>query len=80
MSRIEHLTYNAENDQYICPDSLTLTYQYIRRSKSANDYEIQKRVFCNESCSGCPYREQCHRSKHDQRTVKVSHTFEALGS
>ena len=75
---VERLTYDAGKDQYICPDGRPLTYQYTSRSKSANGYEIQKKVYQNESCAGCPYREQCHKSKYDQRTVKVSHTFESL--
>ena len=76
--KVEHLSYDEENDQYICPDSRALTYQYTSKSKSANGYEIQKKVYRNDSCSDCPYREQCHKSKYDQRTVKVSHTFESL--
>ena len=76
--KVEHLPYDAEQDQYICPDGRALTYQYTSRSPSANGYEIQKRVYRNESCKGCPYRKQCHKSKNDQRTVKVSHTFESL--
>ena len=78
MFRVEHLTYDVKNDQYVCPDGRALTYQYTSKSKSANGYEIQKRVYRNESCAGCPYREQCHKSKYDQRTIKVSHTFESL--
>lgn len=78
MFRVEHLTYDVGNDQYICPDGRALTYQYTSRIKSANGYEIQKSVYRNESCAGCPYREQCHKSKYDQRAIKVSHTFESL--
>ena len=76
--RVEHLTYDEGKDQYICPDGRTLTYQYTSRSKSANGYEILKKVYRNESCAGCPHREQCHKSKDDRRTVKVSQTFESL--
>ena len=76
--RVEHLTYDTDKDKYICPDGRELTYQYTSRSKSANGYEIQKSVYRNESCEGCPHREKCHKSSKDFRTVKVSHTFESF--
>ena len=72
------MTYDAKRDQYLCPDGRALTYRYTSKSISANGYEIQKNVYRNDSCIGCPHREQCHRSKYEQRTVKVSHRFTAL--
>lgn len=76
--RVEHLAYDEESDAYICPNGKALTYQYTGNSKSANGYDIQKRIYRNESCSDCPYRKQCHKSKYDQRTVQVSTTFNEL--
>ena len=52
-----------------------LKYKCIKITKSANGYEIQKNIYQNESCVGCPYREQCHKSKNDYRTIKVSQRF-----
>lgn len=76
--KIEHLIYDEEKDAYICPDGRALTYQYTSNTKSANGYDIQKKVYRNESCAGCPYREQCHKSKYDRRSIQVSHTFDKL--
>lgn len=76
--RVEHMTYDEENDLYICPDGRSLEYQYTRNSVSANGYDIHKRVYQNESCAGCPHRDKCHKSKYDRREIKVSQPFDEL--
>lgn len=73
--RVEHLEYNKEKNIYVCPNGCELKYIYTSKTKSCNGYEIEKDVYRNESCSGCPYRNQCHKSKNDYRTIKVSHRF-----
>lgn len=73
--RVEHLTYDKEKDCYICPDNKELKYIYTSKSKSSNGYEIEKKVYRNESCSGCPYADKCHKSKKGYRTIRVSHGF-----
>ena len=76
--RVEHMTYDEENDLYICPDGRSLDYQYTRNNVSANGYDIHKRVYQNESCAGCPHRDKCHKSKYDRREIKVSQPFDEL--
>ena len=76
--RAEHLTYDKENDRYVCPDGRYLTYQYTRNSVSPNGYDIHKKVYQNETCVGCPHRDKCHKSKYDRREIKVSQTFDEL--
>lgn len=73
--KVEHLCYDAKQDCYVCPNGQELKYIYTSKTKSANGYDIEKKVYRNDSCAGCPYREQCHKSKNDFRTVKVSHKF-----
>ncbi len=73
--RVENMEYNSEKNCYICKNGQELKYIYTQTSKSSNGYEIKKEVYRNESCSGCPYREWCHKSKNDYRTIKVSQKF-----
>lgn len=73
--RVENMQYNSEKNCYICKNDQELKYIYTQTSKSSNGYEIKKEVYRNESCSGCPYREWCHKSKNDYRTIKVSQRF-----
>lgn len=73
--KIEHLEYNSDKNCYICPNGCELKYVYTRKSTSCSGYEISKDIYRNESCSGCPYRNQCHKSKKDYRTIQVSHRF-----
>ena len=72
---VEHLEYNKEKNIYICPNGCELKYIYTSKTTSRNGYEIKKDVYRNASCNGCPYRNQCHKSKNDYRTIKVSRRF-----
>ena len=69
------MEYNQEENCYICKNGQELKYIYTQTSKSSNGYEIKKEVYRNENCSGCPYREKCHKSKNNYRTIKVSQRF-----
>ena len=69
------MKYNKETNSYICKNGQELKYIYTQTTKSANGYEIQKEVYRNESCVSCPYREKCHKSKNDYRTIKTSQRF-----
>lgn len=73
--RVENLKYNSDTNSYICKNEQELKYIYTQTTKSANGYEIQKDIYRNESCAGCPYREKCHKSKNDYRTIKTSQRF-----
>lgn len=73
--RVENMEYNQEENSYICKDGQELKYIYTQTTKSANGYEIKKEVYRNASCSGCPYRDKCHKSQNDYRTIKVSQRF-----
>ena len=73
--RVENMEYNAENNCYICKNGQELKYTYTQTTKSSNGYEIKKEIYRNDSCSGCPYRDKCHKSKKDYRTIKVSQRF-----
>ena len=70
--RPEHMQYDAEADEYICPGKKKLKYIETKKQKTDNGYETSRKVYQCESCEGCPYRNKCHKSQYD-RKIEVSH-------
>ena len=70
--RPEHMQYNAEADEYLCPNNRKLTYRYTSPYKTENGYITDRKMYQCESCEGCPYRKECHTSQYDRR-IRVSH-------
>lgn len=73
--RVEKMAYNKEENYYVCKNGQKLKHVYTKATISTNGYEIKKDIYRNESCVGCPYRDKCHKSKNDYRTIKVSQRF-----
>ena len=74
--RPEHMIYDAEKDEYTCPNGKKLKYIYTKKHITDNNYETNRSVYQCENCEGCPYRENCHKSKED-RIIKISHKLNA---
>ena len=70
--RPEHMHYDAEADEYICPGKKKLKYIETKKQKTDNGYETSRKVYQCESCEGCPYRNKCHKSQSN-RKIEVSH-------
>ena len=70
--RPEHMEYDKEADEYICPNKKRLSYCYTSKYTTENGYVTSRKVYQCESCEGCPYRNECHTSKYDRR-IRVSH-------
>ena len=70
--RPEHMQYDAEADEYVCPAGKKLRYLSTRKYTTDNGYETTRKVYKCESCEGCPYRGKCHTSDGN-RQIKVSH-------
>ena len=68
----EHMQYDSEADEYICPNGKKLKYVYTENLKTDNGYETDRKVYRCESCEGCPFRNKCHKSS-ENRKIKVSH-------
>ena len=73
--RVENMEYDELSDSYICKDGRRLEFKYTQKTTSSNGYVLEKSVYQNESCGGCPYRDRCHKSKNDHRTIRVSKRF-----
>ena len=70
--RPEHMKYDSNTDEYICPNNKKLKYIYTSKYTTDNGYVTSRKVYQCESCEGCPYRNECHTSKYDRR-IRVSH-------
>ena len=73
--RPEHMPYDADRDEYTCPNGKQLRYVYTSSYKTDNGYETSRKVYQCESCEGCPYRSECHTSKSD-RKIRISHKLQ----
>lgn len=74
--RPEHLIYNVEKDEYICPNNKRLTFQRETKYVTENNYETTKYIYQCEDCNGCQFRAQCHKGAKN-REIKVSHKLNA---
>ena len=70
--RPEHMKYDRNADEYICPNNKKLKYIYTSKYTTDNGYATSRKVYQCESCEGCPYKNECHTSKFDRR-IRVSH-------
>lgn len=70
--RPEHMKYDSNTDEYICPNNKKLKYIYTSKYTTDNGYVTSRKVYQCESCEGCSYRNECHTSKYDRR-IRVSH-------
>ena len=70
--RPEHMQYDPNADEYTCPNGKKLKYIYTNSRKTDTGYQRDEKVYQCESCEGCPFRNQCHRS-NENRKIKVSH-------
>ena len=73
--RPEHMQYDADRDEYTCPNGKKLQYAYTSKYTSDNGYETSRKVYKCENCEGCPYRSECHTSRFD-RKIRVSHKLQ----
>ena len=73
--RPEHMAYNAENDEYVCPNNKRLSYIYTSKYTTDNGYQTDRKVYECEDCTGCPHRNECHASQNNRR-IRVSHKLQ----
>ena len=69
---VENMAYNAERDEYTCPDGRKLKFKRESKKTTENGYTVSTRYYSNDKCGRCPHREKCHSSKNGYRTVRVN--------
>lgn len=76
MALRENMTYNAQEDFYICQNDKKLTAKHTGIRKSKSGYESLITYYECESCEGCSYKKTCTRAKAN-RKLQVSKKFVA---
>ena len=74
MALRENMSYDAEADEYICQNGKRLKVVHQGKRKSKSGYESEITYYECESCSGCPHKKNCTRSKGN-RKIQVSKKF-----
>jgi transposase len=69
--RVENWSYDAELDQFTCPEGKRLTYRRTKRDLTANGYPLERQLYECEDCSECPVKAVCTRAAGN-RCVTVS--------
>ena len=81
----ENMTYDAEEDCYICHNGKKIKKTKVRTVKTASGYQREGTHYHCSECDGCPYREKCMPGKNWKKPVEqrykhltVSKEFERL--
>lgn len=73
----DHLKYNKENNEYICPDGRKMKHVGTHKYVTEAGYETIRDYYRCEDCSNCPRAESCKKSEKP-RAIKVSHRLNEL--
>jgi len=65
--RVENWPYDAEGDQFTCPQGRDLRYRGTDEVQTANGYLSQRRVYECADCSRCPVKTQCTHAAGNRR-------------
>jgi transposase len=69
--QIDNMPYDAEQDQFTCPNGKRLIYQSTSKIKTRNHYPTERRIYECEDCQDCPLKSQCTKAKGNRKS-KVS--------
>jgi transposase len=70
----ENMPYDAEKDEYTCPNGKKMRAVYTGKRKSKSDFESETTYYECESCEGCSLRKNCTRAKGN-RKMQLSKEF-----
>jgi len=74
----EHMPYDPTGDFYTCPGGKRLFLQEERTTCNPHGYPSNVKVYVCEDCKGCLLREQCTRSKENNRVMTVNLKLDAF--
>ena len=69
---VENMEYNAEKDEYTCPDGRKLKFRRESTKTTENGYVVSTRYYSNDRCGRCPHKGKCHKAKTGYRTMRVN--------
>ncbi len=70
----ENMAYDAQKDEYTCPNQRKLRAVYTGKRKSKSGFESEITYYECESCEGCKLKKQCTRAKAN-RKMSLSKEF-----
>ena len=83
IGRIENMSYDTENDCYVCKNGKLLELKYVKHQKSKHGYVSEKSIYRCDDCNGCPYKTDCIKGKNWKipeeervKTLSVAKEFE----
>lgn len=68
--RRENMTYDAENDEYICTQGKRLILEGVKQQKTKTGFTAEVSVYRCEGCEGCPCKEQCIRKGTSKKPIE----------
>jgi transposase len=73
----DNFNYDVLTDSYTCPNNRQLTVKStVTERHRKTGYKSTVKVYQCESCSGCPFYNQCCKSKEKDRTIQVNEKLE----
>ena len=74
ISKRENMTYNSEDDYYICAYDKKLVPVSSKIKVSKSNYKSVITIYESENCNGCPYKNKCTKANGNKR-LHVSKDF-----
>ena len=74
ISKRENMSYNSQDDYYICAYGKKLVPISSKIKVSKSNYKSVVTIYESENCNGCPYKNKCTKAKGNKR-LHVSKDF-----
>lgn len=72
----ENFPYDAQKDEFTCPNNRKLRFVGELTAKSTTGYKRMLRLYECENCADCPFAAECKKSDEKNRTVRFSPRYE----
>ena len=67
ISKRENMTYDKENDCYICHNNKKLNFKYTFFRKTRSNYKAKISIYECENCSSCKLKDNCTKAKYNKK-------------
>ena len=70
IGRMENMTYDPEQDHYVCFNGKKIIWKYDRKEKTATGYQRITSVYECIECAGCPYKTKCIKGNNSRIPIE----------
>ena len=67
---MENMTYDPEQDHYICINGKKIVWKYDRKEKTATGYQRTTSVYECSECAGYPYKTKCIKGNNSKTPME----------